>query len=124
MIFISNFFIRKLNQANHWFIDGTFVYPSDFSQLIVILYRDINNGKNYPGLFALINNKKKEGYKVLFEKIRYILTIENTLNLNLKTYTLDLEIALQKAFFELFPFAKCIDAIIITVEILGKMLKN
>ena len=68
MIFISNFFIRKLNQANHWFIDGTFVYPSDFSQLIVILYRDIDNWKNYPGLFALINNKKKEGYKLLFEK--------------------------------------------------------
>ena len=42
----------------------------------------------------------------MFEKIRYILTIENTLNL--KTYTLDFEIALQKAFFELFPFAKCI----------------
>ena len=68
MIFISNFFIRKLNQTNHWFIDRTFVYPSDFSQLIVILYRDINNWKNYPGLFALINNKKRRVIKCYSKK--------------------------------------------------------
>ena len=26
MIFVSNFFIRKLNSARHWYVDGTFGY--------------------------------------------------------------------------------------------------
>ena len=33
--------------------------------------------KRYPGLYALINNKKEEGYKVLFNKIKFILSLEN-----------------------------------------------
>ena len=65
-IFISNYFIKKLNQVEHLYIDGTFIFPPGFIQLIVILYRDDNSGVRYPGLFALINNKKFEGYKYLF----------------------------------------------------------
>ena len=37
IIFISDYFIKKLNTAKHFYIDGTFVYPKDFKQLIVIL---------------------------------------------------------------------------------------
>ena len=44
----------------------------------------------------------------MFERINYILTIENTLDLKLETYTLDFEIALQKTFLELFPKKRCI----------------
>ena len=62
MIFISNYFINKISNAEHIYIDGTFLYPSGFNQLIVILYRDDNSGVRYPGLFALINNKKYEGF--------------------------------------------------------------
>ena len=40
MMFISNFFIRKLNNAKHWYVGGTFVYLEDFAQLMVILYKD------------------------------------------------------------------------------------
>ena len=38
LIYVSDYFIKKLSQSKHWYIDGTFVYPKGFSQLIVILY--------------------------------------------------------------------------------------
>ena len=68
MIFVLNFFIRKLNSAKHWYFDGTSVYSKDFSQLIVILYKDDKLNIRFPGLFALINNKKYEGYIYMFKK--------------------------------------------------------
>ena len=67
------------------------MYLKEFSQLIVILYRDEGSGKHYPGLFALINNKKQEGYKYLFKKILDILTLENTSNIKLLSYTINFE---------------------------------
>ena len=97
MIFVSNFFIRKLRNTNHIYIDGTFMYPKGFSQLIVILYIDEESGKRYPGLFALINNKKQEGYKYLFKKILDILTLENTSNKKILSYTIDFEKGLINA---------------------------
>ena len=96
-IFISNYFIKKLNQAEHLYIDGTFIFPPGFIQLIVILYRDDNSGVRYPGLFALINNKKFEGYKYLFEKINFLITLENTIKSNFQSYTIDFERALINA---------------------------
>ena len=108
MIFISNFFIRKLNSAKHWYVDGTFVYPNDFSQLIVILYKEEKLNRRFPGLFALINNKKYEGYLYMFKRIKSILTIEDTENLGLESYTLDFETALQKTFSEIFPLKRCV----------------
>ena len=108
MIFVSNFFIRKLNTSKHWYVDGTFVYPKDFSQLIVILYKDENLNRRFPGLYALINNKKYEGYLYMFKKIINILTIEETTELSLESYTLDFEIALQNAFSTLLPNRRCV----------------
>ena len=57
IIFISDYFIKKLNKSEHYYIDGTFIYPSDFRQMIVILYYDNEKQKRFPGLYALINNK-------------------------------------------------------------------
>ena len=102
IIFISDYFIKKLNTAKHFYIDGTFVYPKDFKQLIVILYVDENLNKKFPGLFALINNKKEEGYYILFKKIYYILSIEETKDLLLKSYTTDFEIGLINALSKIF----------------------
>ena len=94
MIFISNHFINKISKSEHIYIDGTFLYPSGFIRLIVILYREENTGTIYPGLYALINNKKFEGYKIFFYRIKNILTIENSIELNLKSYSIDFEKAL------------------------------
>ena len=48
VLFVSNYFIRKLRESKHFYIDGTFLYPKHFSQLIVILYIDDKSGKRYP----------------------------------------------------------------------------
>jgi len=57
-IYCSDYFIKKLRLANHWYIDCTFVVPPDFKQLFVILYRDDFTGKRYPGIYALYIIKK------------------------------------------------------------------
>ena len=61
IIYFSNYFIKKLRSANHWYIDGTWIYPRGFKQLIIILYYDEIGKKRFPGLYALINNKTLEG---------------------------------------------------------------
>lgn len=94
IIYCSNYFIKKLKEAIHWYIDGTWIYPRGFKQLIIILYYDKNSKKRYPGLFALINNKTIEGYLELFNKIKSIITIENTKELKLESYSIDFEKAL------------------------------
>ena len=77
-IYIYSYFIRKLRAAEHFYIDGTFVFPNGFKQLLVILYKDNNKNKRFPGAFALINNKKEAGYLELFRSIYNIITLENT----------------------------------------------
>lgn len=54
---MSNYFIRQLRDSIHYYIDVTFVRPKSYKQLIVILYYDNKNQKQYTGSFALINNK-------------------------------------------------------------------
>ena len=69
IIYISDYFIKKLYSSSHWYIDGTFIYQNGFRQLIVILYYDEILQKRFPGLFTLIKNKKENGYLYLFKKI-------------------------------------------------------
>ena len=108
IIYCSNFFIRKLQNADHWYIDGTWIYPKGFRQLIIILYYDKSSKKRYPGLYALINNKTFEGYLELFKKILSIITIENSKSLKLKSYTTDFEQALINCLSILIPNVRSI----------------
>ena len=39
-IFISNFQITKILTSKHLYIDGTFLKPKGFTELIIILYHD------------------------------------------------------------------------------------
>ena len=97
IIFLSNFFLKKMQNSKHFYIDGTFIFPSDFSQLIVILYYENNINKRNPGAFLLINNKTEAGYSLLFNNLYNILTIENTKKLKLESYTTDFEPALANS---------------------------
>ena len=103
VIYVSDFYIKKLRESKHFYIDGTFVYPKGFKQLIVILYYDQNLEKRYPGVFALINNKTENGYKNLFKSIFEIITIENSKDLKLESYSTDFEVGLMNALEEVFP---------------------
>ena len=57
LIYVSNYFIKKLQQAEHFYIDRTFMHPKGYKQYIVILYYRKKANKRNPGLFALIINK-------------------------------------------------------------------
>ena len=103
VIYISDFFIKKLRDAPHYYIDGTFIYPSGFNQLLVVLYYDENKNKRYPGTFILINNKTEVGYKEAFKSFKSIITIENTKTLNLKGITTDFEVSIINAIKFIFP---------------------
>ena len=102
IIYISNFYIKKLRESKHFYIDGTFVNPNGFKQFIVILYYVQNLVKRFPGVFALINNKTEIGYKNLFKSIYEIITIENTKELKLESYSTDFEVGLMNALEEVF----------------------
>ena len=108
VIYISDYFIKKLNNSSHYYIDGTFIHPPDFKQLIVILYYDEIINKRMAGMFALINNKKENGYLHLFKRINDILTIENSTELKLSSYTVDFEKGLINALNIIYPDIKCI----------------
>ena len=66
--------------------DGTWIFPHGYKYLIIILYQDKTSLKRYPGLFALINNKKKKGYDLLFNIIKNIIILENSKDLFIKSY--------------------------------------
>ena len=108
IIYVSDYFIKKLNKSSHFYIDGTFVYPKGFKQLIVILYYDSDLNKRFPGLFALINNKKENGYLELFRKIYDIISINKTKEISLKSYTIDFEIGLINVCKSIFKNVKCV----------------
>ena len=38
LIWCSSFFIKQMQNAVHFYIEGTFIYPDGYTQLIVILF--------------------------------------------------------------------------------------
>ena len=70
------------------------------------MYHDKEKNKRFPGLFAITNNKHEEGYYYKFNKIKHILIIEGTVNLSLKSYTINFEIGLINILYKIFPNIK------------------
>ena len=66
IIFFSDFDIKKLSFSKHLLLDGTFIFPTGFSQTIIIMYYDEILDKMLPGIYITINNKTEEGYKDVF----------------------------------------------------------
>ena len=104
-IFFRDFNIKRIIASEHLLIDGTFIYQKNYMQTIIIMYYDIIIEKMISGIFILINNKTEEKYK---DSITYIkeyikkLLNDNLIKLKFKTFTTVFEIALFKAFNEVF----------------------
>ena len=103
IIFISPFQIRKIISASHLYFDCTFIYPNEFSQLLIILYYDEEINMRSPGAYILLNNKTENGYYLALSNLKKILTLDNNVNLKLISYTTDYEKALYNALEKLFP---------------------
>ena len=43
----------------NWFLDGTFIHPFEFSQILILIYLDIINLVYIHGLYVIINTKKR-----------------------------------------------------------------
>ena len=84
-ILLNSYFIRKLRAAEHFYIDGTFIFPRGFKQLIVILSKDNNKNTRFLRVFALKNNNNEAGYLELFTSIYKMITLENKKELILKS---------------------------------------
>ena len=87
----------------HLYIDCTFIYPKDFKQLLVILQYDEEIKKRAPGCYILLNNKTENGYKLAFTNFKKIVTLDDTHELSLISYSTDFEKALYNALEDIFP---------------------
>ena len=102
-IFISPFQLNKIINSPHLYFDGTFVYPSDFKQMIIILYYDTAINKKSPAAYILLINKNETSYLLTFKALKKIITLEGESDLSMIFYTTDYELALSNALETIFP---------------------
>ena len=93
-IWTSDQIIARCRQTHHLFIDATFHHPKDFTQLLIIIFKDIISSKYYPGFFILMSNKTEILYDLIFKSVKRILTQFNLYKLQIESITTDSEIAL------------------------------
>ena len=86
--------ISRARLTSHLFIDGTFHHPSGYSQLLIIIFKDIVTSDYLPGFYILMSNKTEILYDLIFKSIIRILTQNNIYQLQIKTITTDTELAL------------------------------
>ena len=74
--------------------------------MIIILYHDDELNIRAPGCYILLNNKSEISYTKVFKKFRKIISIENSREFALQTYTTDFETALVNSLKKIFPNAR------------------
>ena len=79
-------------------IDVTFHHPQNYSQLLIIMFKDLIISEILPCFYVLMSKKTEILYDLIFKAILSILTQNDNYNLNIKTIISDCEIALIKAF--------------------------
>ena len=105
IIFFCDYHFKRLFSAENILIDGTYIFPIDFTQTIIIMHYDLIIYKFIPSVFILINNKSYNGYKNVFSDILDYIKIykkEVNTNLNWRYFTTDFEPALIKTFKDIF----------------------
>ena len=95
--------IARIRHSNHLFIDATFHHPQGYSQLLIIIFKDIITKEYYPGFYILMTNKTEILYDLIFKSVKRIITQQNIYSLNILTITTDTEIALINAVNNNFP---------------------
>ena len=61
-IYAPDFFINRIKDSKHIYIDATFVVPQEFLQILILLFYDDKLCKRYPGAYMVMNNKKETFY--------------------------------------------------------------
>jgi len=96
-IWSCNSMISRARVSNHFFVDATFHHPKDFSELMIIIFKDIIIHEYIPGFYILLSNKTEMLYDLAFKSVKRILTQNGLYQLNIQTITTDTEAALINA---------------------------
>ena len=56
IIYCSSFHLKNMKNFIHFYIDGTFINPSEFSQIIIILYIHNITNRKILGVYILLNH--------------------------------------------------------------------
>ena len=97
--------IALLRNSNHLFVDATFHHPIGYSQLLIIIFKDIISKEYYPGFYILMTNRTEILYDLIFKSVIRIITQQKSYTLNILTITTDTELALINAVHNNFPTA-------------------
>ena len=95
--------IQRIRKSHHLYIDGTFHHPKEFSQMIIIMYKDIITDQKIPGFYILINGKLEIFYDILFQSLINIITNNNKIELLIESIVTDSESALINIVEKYFP---------------------
>lgn len=118
------FFTNRINKASHLYIDSTFITTKEYKQLLIIMFYDEFTNKKIPVCYILLNNKYECGYLKALETFKRIISLENTIYLNIKSITTDFEIALINAINLLFPKIHHIGCLFHFVQALRRKIGN
>ena len=99
----NDFFLQRMRYSEYIFVDGTFHFPSGFSQFIIFMYYDQQIERKLPSIFVLTNTKNQVGYEEIFKNIKSILSFGKKYKMNIKTITTDNEQALINVVTKYFP---------------------
>ena len=93
-IWTSDPILARIRKAKHLFIDATFHHPDKFSQLLIIIFKDIITSDYYPGFYILMSNKTEILYDLVFKSLIRILSQQSVYKIELETITTDTETSL------------------------------
>ena len=98
--------MNRITKSNNLFIDGTFHHPVEFTQLLIIMYKDIITDLKIPGIYILLNSKNEDLYNMVFEDVIKLISWQGLKKINIKTIVTDSERALMNSVNKNFPKAQ------------------
>ena len=66
--------ISRVRVSNHYFVNATFHHPKDFTELMIIIFKDITIHEYIHGFYILLSNKSEMLYDLAFKSVKRILT--------------------------------------------------
>ena len=103
VIWCNNENIARIRLSENIFIDSTFHHPKEYSQLLIIMYKDRITEQKIPAFFILMNGKDEMFYNIVFENVINIITQRGLYKLSIKSIVTDSEQALVNSVEKNFP---------------------
>ena len=95
--------IKRIRKSKHYYLDGTFHHPSEFKQLLILMYKDIITDLKIPGIYILLNGKSQILYDEAFGSLINIITNNRKIDLDVVSIISDSETALINIIKKYFP---------------------